>query len=370
MFPTLLILLFIRPFISSLAFPHANFLYSNLLLILMGVWIVMKGVQLEKIKALHLPIALFVLALFISLLFSHDKIISIRELYKYISGILLLLISMSFSYNENKRILLCIVASAAFVSVLAIYQYFIGFQHLLAYITKHKISNQFLLDYISQRRTFAPFVTPNTLGGYLAMIIPLALIYKQRYWIIALLLFALLLTKSLGALLSIFLALAIYFYLQGRLGKKGILFLCGLLIIFGLVFILRADIQKEYLRPIFSTTMRLRYWAGTLRIIQKYPLTGVGLGNFNLTESRYAHNSYLQICAEMGILGLISLLWLIFKSFKIGLKKIENSKNQDYIILGLLLASFAFLFHNLIDFTFFLPEVACIWWVILGLIAS
>jgi len=250
MFKILLTLISVRPFISSLAFPLANFIYTSLLIATVLVWIITKRPSLKALKPIMYPFGIFILAL-------------------------------------------CI------------------------------------LDYISQRRTFAPFVIPNTLGGYLAMIIPLALIYKQRYWTIALLLLALLLTKSLGALLSIFLALVIYFYLQGRLGKRSIIFLCGLLIILGLVFTLRADIQKEHLRPIFSTTMRLRYWAGTLRVIQRYPLTGVGLGNFNLTESRYAHNSYLQICAEMGILGLISLLWLIFKSFKIGLKKLKNSKNQD-----------------------------------------
>lgn len=370
MLVVLLTLIFIRPFISSLAFPYLNSLYSALFLIFLITWVIYKGISLKKIPALKYPLILFSLALIISVAFSTDKLNSLKELYKYTSGILLFLIVASLTEKNRIYVIRTIVFAGLIISLLAIYQYFFGLQHILNYISREKISGPFALDYLSRKRVFFPFVTPNTLGGYLAMIIPLALINKNRTWFIIPLSFALLLTRSLGALLSIFLALVIYFYLQGKPEKRKVIFLLGLLIAIAAVFIARAATQKQHLQPVFSTVMRLNYWKDTLRIIKASPLVGVGLGNFNLAHSRYAHNSYLQIWAEMGILGLISWLWIIFASFKSGFQKLRASENQYYIIAGLASASVAFLAHNLIDFSFFLLEVSLIWWVISGLILS
>jgi O-antigen ligase len=378
MLGVLLTLIFIRPFISSLAFPYLNSLYSALFLVFLITRLIYKGISIKKIPALKYPLILFSLALIISVVFSTDKLNSLKELYKYISGILLLLIVASLTYKDKIYVIHTIIFAGLIISLLAIYQYFFGFQHILNYITKEKISEPFVLDYVSRKRVFFPFVTPNTLGGYLAMIIPLALINKNRIWFIIPVSFALLLTKSLGALLSIFLALAIYFYLprpcaqerglQGKLDKRKVIFLLGLLIAIGVVFITRAATGKQHLQPIFSTVMRLNYWKDTLRIIKASPLAGVGLGNFNLEQSRYAHNSYLQIWAEMGILGIIAWMWIIFESLRTGFKKLKLSENQNYTLAALLSANFTFLIHNLIDFSFFLSEVSWIWWIILGLI--
>ena len=361
----LLILIFIRPFISSLAFPYLNSIYSLILLVFLFIWIIVKGLPLEKIKPLKYPLMFLVLALIISVVFSYNKIVSIRELYKYITAIVLLLISISLSYKDKIRIIQGIAFAGFIIALLAIYQYFWGFRHLLDYVAKNKISDSFTLDYISRKRVFFPFFTPNTLGGYLAMIIPLTLTDKNRVWFIIPILFALLLTKSLGALLSIFLGLVIYFYLRGNLEKRGIIFLFGLLVIIGLIFITRTATQKQHLQPIFSAVMRLNYWKETLKIIRTAPLTGVGLGNFNLMQSRYAHNSYLQVWAEMGILGIVSFLWLVIVAFKSAVKNIDSSNKK--LITGLITANVVFLIHNLVDFSFFLPEVALIWWAILGL---
>jgi putative inorganic carbon (HCO3(-)) transporter len=172
-----------------------------------------------------------------------------------------------------------------------------------------------------------------------------------------------------GAILSIFLASAIYFYLQGGLEKRKFLLLAGLAVILALIFTARMSSQKQHLQPVFSVVTRLKYWQDTLRIICSSPFIGVGLGNFSLPESRYAHNSYLQTWAEMGILGLVSFLWLIFSVFKQALGRIKNSVYKTQILI-LISASAVFLMHNFVDFSFFLPEVALIWWVILGLLFS
>lgn len=365
----LLTFIIIRPFISSLAFPYENYIYYTLLLSFLCIWILNRGISIKKVKPIQYPLALFSLALFISLVFSSNIGMSIKELYKYYTGILFFLISCSLLKNEMDKVILSIVIPAFIISFLAIYQYFFGFQHLLKYITEQRINYPFALNYISRRRPFYPFVTPNTLAGYLAMIIPLVLIYKKRIWLILPCLFALLLTKSLGVFLSISLGLAIYFHLKRNLIKKStIIFLVGLLIITAFVFIVRGKTQKQNF-PIFSIEMRLNYWRETLRLIKMHPLVGVGLGNFNLVYSRYAHNSYLQIWAEMGILGIVSFLWLVAAVIKSGLKVLKASSHKTYLA-ALITATLVFLIHNAVDFTFFLPEVSLIWWVVLGVLTA
>lgn len=138
------------------------------------------------------------------------------------------------------------------------------------------------MDYINQKRIFFPFITPNTIGSYLAMSAPL------------------LLTKSLGAIISFFFSIGIYFFLQDKLKKRYITSLTLLLSAIGIVFILQMLNHKEHLRPMFSALMRLSYWNDTLRIIRDHPFFGIGPGNLDLMQSTYAHNSYLQIWAEAG----------------------------------------------------------------------
>jgi putative inorganic carbon (HCO3(-)) transporter len=145
--------------------------------------------------------------------------------------------------------------------------------------------------------------------------------------------------------------------------------LFDLLVIVVLVLISRSTTQREHILPAFSLIKRLDYWQGTLQIIKSSPLIGVGLGNFDLVQSRYAHNSYLQIWAEMGILGIISILWLIIAVFKSAFMNIKKGTQNNQIV-GFISANTVFLAHNFVDFTFFLPEVAMIWWIIVGLIIS
>ncbi len=387
MFKTFLILILIRPFISSLAFPYLNFIYSYLFLGFLLAWITIKKkvtvtpfvtVTFCSLRAIKYPLILFSLALVISILLSLNKLNSFKELYKYVTGLSLFLIASSLNYKDKTRLIRVIVFAGFIISLLAIYQYFFGFKHILEYIHKAKITCPFALDYISRKRIFFPFVTPNTLAGYLIMIIPLALIYQDKILLIIPLFFALLLTQSLGALLSLLLGLLIYFYLRGKLKKRKILFLLSLLIITGVVFITRSITQLQHAKPCFSIMMRLNYWQETLKIIKAHPLTGVGLGNFNLPESRYSHNTYLQICSEIGILGIISFLWLVFSAFKIGLRNIQKKTTVGLLqntlkvsfrpAICLFTANLIFLIHNLLDFTFFLPEVSLLWWVILGLL--
>jgi len=362
----ILILIFLRPFICALAFPCLNLVYSLALLIFLGMYLIYKKPASIKIQTLILPLVLFCLALCLSVIFSQNKSNSLAQLYQYLSALSLFLFAASLSEKDKLLTIQTIILAGLVVGFLAIYQWLFGFKHVLDYLSINKLSVPFVLDYLGRKRVFLPFVTPSALGGYLAMILFLSLTVKNRIWFMLLIFPALLLTESLSAFLSLFCALILYFGVLGKLRKNNIFLLTGLFLLIVVMIIGRSAAAKEHLHPAFSASMRLNYWQESLNVIKAHPFAGVGLGNFNLQNSRYAHNSYLQIWAEMGILGLFSLIWAVSAVFKVCFKNLAQSL-QKRQIAGLLAACAVFLTHNFLDFTFFLPEISLIWWVIMGL---
>ena len=71
-----------------------------------------------------------------------------------------------------------------------------------------------------------------------------------------------------------------------------------------------------------SLASRFRFARDTLRIIERFPLFGVGLGNWAEIYPRFqsppssiffinnAHNDYLELAAEIGVLGIVAVCWL------------------------------------------------------------
>lgn len=84
---------------------------------------------------------------------------------------------------------------------------------------------------------------------------------------------------------------------------------------------------------------RIDLWGTAIQAIWERPLTGVGLGNFRLMKEAIwhgAHNGYLEIAAELGILGLCLLLALLSSTF-FNLRKMqkalaERSNHTAYLL--------------------------------------
>jgi putative inorganic carbon (HCO3(-)) transporter len=75
-----------------------------------------------------------------------------------------------------------------------------------------------------------------------------------------------------------------------------------------------------------STESRQASWMAGLRMIQAHPFLGVGVGNFkplasaygggNLGGNEVAHNTYIEVAAEMGLPGLFAFLGILYFSFQ------------------------------------------------------
>lgn len=153
----------------------------------------------------------------------------------------------------------------------------------------------------------------------------------------------------------------------------------GLAVIFGLVgAVIMLGADESLLRgvglsanPQDVSNGRTHFWNTALKIISDYPILGTGLDSFGVTFTRYdtwngsmrveqAHNDYLQILADAGILGFVCVLSFIFLLFKQGLRIIGKSSDnfRRNTVVGALAGCFGIIVHSFFDFPLRTPANA------------
>lgn len=148
MFISFLVLIFLRPFIASLAFPYLNTAYSVILLELLLVKIFIdvknKAFNSSALLSVRLPLLAWMLSLILSVIFAKNKLTSICHIYTYITSILLFITAITFTEKQKLLFIQTLILSGVFISALALYQYFFGFRHLLKWSQNRKRDLKFL----------------------------------------------------------------------------------------------------------------------------------------------------------------------------------------------------------------------------------
>jgi len=132
-----------------------------------------------------------------------------------------------------------------------------------------------------------------------------------------------------------------------------------------------------------SATMdRRAVWGDTLKMFSDHPILGVGLGAFETVYPMYgrgngtfviqfAHNDYIQVLADGGIVGGVLALWFIivvFRDFVRGARSRDPLSNA--IALGGAAGIFAILVHSLFDFNLQLPSNALLFLVLASIVVT
>ena len=80
---------------------------------------------------------------------------------------------------------------------------------------------------------------------------------------------------------------------------------------------------------------RFQIWQDAIAIWQHSPYMGIGAGNFQFFDLAYgtdivgvAHNQFLEVLAEMGVQGLLCLLWLIVAVGRIMFKRLRSASTS------------------------------------------
>ena len=176
-------------------------------------------------------------------------------------------------------------------------------------------------------------VNPNVIGGTIAALLPVQIfaLRHSRRWVAALLiglsLLALLLSQTRGAWLM--LALVTGMWLLWRFLTRRFAVLWRARLTWAIIVLVCGVICATmlFITPLGTWLLglggdRQQIWRNSVDLVGDYPVTGLGLGGFEMAYSSYAllvhvghtehaHNLWLDVWLNLGLLGVVALAGLI-----------------------------------------------------------
>lgn len=238
-------------------------------------------------------------------------------------------------------------------------------------------------------RETGPYENPIDLATYLLVVCPLVIglavhgrgLRRVGYGALAAVLVVVLVrTETLGAWLALAAASAVVLALALRERMPAWLLWVGVVA----SAVAGAQVALGWggaLRTDLGATDRWAMWQGAFGMIRERPLLGHGLNTFMANyldywvagerQPRYAHNCYLQVAAETGLVGLaafLAVLGLMFRRILAGVERL--AARREGVLLGGAVALLAFILQAAIDTNFYALRQAALFWVLAGLVVG
>lgn len=130
------------------------------------------------------------------------------------------------------------------------------------------------------------------------------------------------------------------------------------------------------------TSSRTEIWSVTLKVISEHLPMGVGLGAFGQAYTKFdsasgyerveqAHNDYLQIVADAGLVGLAIGALFLFWFFQEG---IRNSRSENTlrrgVAVGAFAGCFAILVHSIFDFVLHITAISVLFLTLMAILVA
>lgn len=351
----------------------------------LAIVIVERLINSRKIKAntLLIPIFLVISMAIINTFTSLNIIGSLRDLAFNIGGMsLLLYIYMTVDSKEKlNQLLTSLTIGAALVGLFGLFQFV-----FLGTVQREWIDAS--LENIITRRGFSVFLNPNIYAEYIVLVTPIIIgqfwAHKDKFkkfiylGISALMMLNLLLTFSRGGLLAIAMAAVVFLFFAMR-PLLGFFIPLGLLSINFLPEKIQNRIYSIFNFADSSTSYRFKMWGITEDLIREHPIVGVGFGHkpfkqeFELLIRSmpifHTHNTYLEIMAETGALGIITFFYCIIASAVNILR--SGLKSEDYYIriisISVLASGAGILTHGIFEHIIYINRIIVMLWFNLAL---
>lgn len=337
----------------------------------------------------------------------------------FLEPIFLFIVILNIFRGEKdiKKIITALALSALTVSLVAVWQK----------ITGQFIFNEFWAD-INNRRVVSFFGYPNAVALYLGPLVPLftglfisnlrkrgslALFLNQLTLFSAtiLSLLAIYFSKSKGALIALILAFSIagFILLKNKYKAAIVIFL---IIVSPFLFIHKKNYLELKISTSLSYQIRLSQWQETMEMLKDGSfIWGAGLNKYQdkiqpyhqegiffnkdadsdftrkiiIFDDKYRaerwqpveiylypHNIFLNFWTELGIIGALVFMFLIFKYLFIALKNFQKEKynKNKYILLGLFSSMMMILIHGVLDVPYFKNDLSVVFWVLIALLST
>lgn len=354
-------------------------------------WLFMRRFELQD-SILNKPIFVFIFAGIFSVIGSIYFRDSLYAFFaKFMEGILLYFIVVDvIRQKKHLYIIIGLFLCAAFVVCIDgfIQKFFTG-------------TDLFRKMPITRGGITAAFNHKNDLGAYLLfpLLITWSLIQnklyitgkrsKKTFFFVSFALFCLFiiamgLTSSTGAWFGLIIGILVsIFVLKRKIYLSLIIPLLLVFILLALSYETRLEESKFEAVDIPTVVIgRVEIWKDVLSLIKDRPFFGYGINTFMKffflkyfnRGVTYAHNCYLQMAAEMGVIGLLCFLWIIGRLFKSGLRLLRHftPRNDDdrqlkFLLTGLLCGLLAFLLHSFVDTHLYSLQLNALFWYTMGL---
>jgi O-antigen ligase len=282
---------------------------------------------------------LFSVIVIVSYYFADNKYDVRSEIFLLSSSIILYLLNGFLTKNEKKSILIVPICIGLWLAIYlfvinSVFSKFIELQELTRYM--------------------------RSVSCFLLLALSLSFVFWQNerkiyFYMSFMLLFAIIMTKSLLAIGISGLAFAVYlFFIRKKLKIKTFFAIAP--------FVSMTFVSFYFLFKTSFFYNKLLMWKTALFVIKDHLLLGVGFNNYHTVSLAYKtienldmlipDNIFLQILVENGIFGLVFFVMIIVIFFYFINKKIK--KDEESLYLPILIAVTSFLFYNFFDSAVFI----------------
>ena len=341
---------------------------------------------------LGLPLALFGIALVVSLLFTNTMSDSLRILSFFIAAFALCYTIAADITDTQKldKLLAFIYAAVILTAVYAIAQIRLGL------VTPDVLLTDVNLSVSTPARATSTLDNPNNYAEFLVLFMPLCAAFagSRKDMRLSVLLaiglvipaVAMVLTYSRSGWVSLMLAAFVYVWLRNK--KLIPAFIVIVIIAFPLV---PSSVRERLTSTITSyrssgyidssTGHRLLLWQGVRYMIHDRGLTGIGLGpaafaevyrNYAVQGAQdgvaHAQSQFYEIIIETGVLGLVTFIWLMLRTVKNCVMARRGAGRTAKLVLIACASSFTgIVFSFLVEYVWFYPRCLFAYFILLGI---
>jgi putative inorganic carbon (HCO3(-)) transporter len=314
--------------------------------------------------------------------------LSIFNMAIWLLYFLMFLLAVDASFRgRSVQVIWPFLTGAAFSGLVSVYQRLTGG----IVMPSHWIDKTFEGDLV---RVVGTFTNPIFFGEMMGLALPLTLtlFFLKRDWRNRLVLLGFAGLQAIGLLLSstrgAWLGFAVSFCVLAVLYDWRMLPLgavAGALGLFVAPPVLIQRLVSSFSLADSSNAYRISIWRGSLAIIREHLFRGIGLGaevfrrvypeyQIIQTPTPHAHSTFLELLIEVGLPGFAAmacLFWLWLRDAFDAVLSQKGTVGSRWVKMGVLAGCIAavvgHMVQGVIDYTWYSPRIASVFWAIMGM---